>query len=97
MPASTVEVGSIINPELASNDLLFTSSSSSGFIFLQSPKIDNCVWAFQFDDDEPIVFATSFDEGQNQLTFVIDNSTTGSLEFNGLDGKKLKIFAKENK
>jgi hypothetical protein len=94
MPASTIEAGSIINPELASNDLLFTSSS---VLFLQSSKIDNCVWAFQFDDDEPIVFATSFDEGQNQLTFVIDNSTTGSLEFNGLDGKKLKIFAKENK
>ena len=94
MSASTIEAGSIINPELASNDLLFTSSS---VLFLQSPKIDNCVWAFQFDDDEPIVFATSFDEGQNQLTFVIDNSTTGSLEFNGIYGKKLKIFAKENK
>ena len=94
MPASTVEAGSIINPELASNNLsLFTSSST---IYLQSPKIKDCVWAFQFDDDEPIVFATSHN-GQDQLTFTIDNSKTGSIEFYGLDGKKLKIFAKENK
>jgi hypothetical protein len=95
MPSSTIEAGSIINTELAfSETALFTSSSIH---FLQPSKIKDCVWAFQFDDDEPVVFATSFDEGQNQLTFVIDNSTTGSIEFNGLDGKKLKIFAKENK
>ncbi len=89
MPESTVEVDSVINPELVS---LFTSST----IYLQSPKIKDCVWAFQFDDDEPIVFATSHN-GQNELTITIDNSTTGSIEFYGLDGKKLKIFAKENK
>ena len=81
--------------ELRNDDSFAFWGTSS--LNLQSQKIENCVWAFQFDDDEPVVFATSNDLDKNELTFTIDNSSNGSIEFCGLDGKKLKIFAKENK
>lgn len=83
--------------EFITGETRLCTSYSSSLVFIAPRKIENCVWAFQFEDDEPIVFATSQDIGQNQLTFTIDNSSNGSIEFYGLDGKKFKIFAKENK
>jgi hypothetical protein len=51
---------------------------------------NNNEYCFQFDDDEPFVFAN----GNNDLTISLRPTDGGNVEFNH-NGRRFKIFARE--
>jgi hypothetical protein len=70
-----------------------------GTASLSTPRIkfDKTEFCFQFDDDEPIVFALGgYGADTDNVTFTINNSSDGYITFTGLDNKTLKIFAREH-
>lgn len=65
----------------------------------QPTKIEDCEWVFQFDDDEPQVFAWTDDELHKdedpKVVFTISNIENSYITFqNSTSGKKFKIFAR---
>ena len=48
-------------------------------------------WVFQFDEEEPTVFATQQEE--TNLTITLNNTNNASIEFN--NNRRFKIFARE--
>lgn len=57
----------------------------------QPRRFNNVEFCFQFNDDEPISFAT----GQNDLHIHISPTENGNITFTNNDGKTFKIFARE--
>ena len=59
----------------------------------------DCEWCFQFDDNEPYVFASTkpFYEGKDaKISFTLTNQTNANLVFkDSKTGKEFKIFARE--
>ena len=49
-------------------------------------------WVFQFDDEEPTVFATQQEEPN--LTITLNNTNNASIEFTN-NNRRFKIFARE--
>lgn len=68
-------------------------------IKLENKRIDDCEWVFQFDEDEPQVFAwtdkdTSIDE-EPTVTFTITNTENAYITFTHSESKKVfKLFAR---
>ena len=57
----------------------------------------NCEWCFQFDDDEPIVFANSKDgatDEQKKISITLGNNTGSNITFKSND-KVMKLFVRE--
>lgn len=52
----------------------------------------NTEWVFQFDDDEPRVFASQQEEPN--LTITLNNTNNASIEFTN-NNRRFKIFARE--
>ena len=59
----------------------------------------DCEWCFQFDDNEPYVFAATkpFYQGdQAKITFTLTNQTNTNLVFkDSKTGREFKIFVRE--
>ena len=70
-----------------------------GEVKLSEPKkMEQCEWCFQFDDDEPKVFAWTNEDMQNeepQVQFTISNNEHSNITFTHKDGNVFKIFARE--
>jgi hypothetical protein len=71
-----------------------------GTINLTQEKYEECEWCFQFDEDEPQVFAWTDDELNKdedpKVIFTITNVKDSYITFqNGKTGKLFKIFARE--
>ena len=71
-----------------------------GQIALNQEKYEECEWCFQFDEDEPQVFAWTDDELNKdedpKVIFTITNVKDSYITFqNGKTGKIFKIFARE--
>lgn len=49
-------------------------------------------WVFQFDDEEPTVFATQ--QNDPNLTITLNNTNNASIEFTN-NNRRFKIFARE--
>jgi hypothetical protein len=49
-------------------------------------------WVFQFDDEEPRVFATQ--QVEPSLTITLNNTNNASIEFTN-NNRRFKIFARE--
>jgi hypothetical protein len=49
-------------------------------------------WVFQFDDEEPRVFATQ--QVEHSLTITLNNTNNASIEFTN-NNRRFKIFARE--
>ena len=67
---------------------------------LEQKKYEECEWCFQFDEDEPQVFAWTDDELNRdedpKVIFTITNVKDSYITFqNGKTGKIFKIFARE--
>lgn len=67
---------------------------------IQQKKIENCEWCFQFDEDEPQVFAWTDEllnvDEEPKVVFTISNIENSFITFqNAETGKKFKIFARE--
>ena len=75
-------------------------SEQIGQIALNQEKYEECEWCFQFDEDEPQVFAWTDDELNRdedpKVIFTITNVKDSYITFqNGKTGKIFKIFARE--
>ena len=71
-----------------------------GEIKLDQKKYENCEWCFQFDEDEPQIFAwTDPDLNKDEdpkVIFTITNVENSFITFqNSKTGKLFKIFARE--
>jgi len=69
-------------------------------VTLRQKKYEECEWCFQFDEDEPQVFAWTDDELDNnedpKVIFTITNVENSYITFqNGKSGKVFKLFARE--
>jgi len=69
-------------------------------IQLNQKKYEECEWCFQFDEDEPQVFAWTDDDlnksEEPKVIFTITNVENSYITFqNGKTGKLFKLFARE--
>lgn len=62
-------------------------------------RVKACEWCFQFDDDDPIVFASSKQPYlESYVSFKLTDNLTSNLSFfDNKTGKKIKIFTREKK
>ena len=63
-------------------------------------KIENCEWVFQFDEDEPQIFAWTGEDTSTledpMVTLTIGNNKSAYISFtNRVSGKQFKLFARE--
>jgi hypothetical protein len=66
--------------------------------FINGKKYEECEWCFQFDDNEPQVFAWTNADMENQepqVQFTISNNEHSNITFKHTDGRVFKIFARE--
>jgi hypothetical protein len=72
---------------------------SIGEIKLQQKKYEECEWCFQFDEDEPQIFAwTDSDMNKDEepkVIFTITNIEDSFISFQHKSGKSFKLFARE--
>ena len=65
----------------------------------QSEKLEQCEWVFQFDEDEPQIFAWTSEDMTDEdptVTFTISNTKDAYISFTNKEtGKKFKLFARE--
>ena len=65
----------------------------------QSEKLEQCEWVFQFDGDEPQIFAWTGEDMTNEeptVTFTISNTKDAYISFTSKqNGKRFKLFARE--
>jgi hypothetical protein len=70
-----------------------------GQIALAQEKLEHCEWCFQFDNDEPQIFAwTGEDDSKDEepkVMFTITNTKDSYISFTHKDGKSFKLFARE--
>lgn len=70
-----------------------------GSVMLPEPVVyEKCEWCFQFDDDEPYVFAAVGNPKEPsetpKVTFTINNTSDSNIIFT-YNGKTFKLFARE--
>ena len=71
-----------------------------GTIQLREPvKLEECEWCFQFDDEEPQIFAwtgenDSLDE-EPKVIFTVTNTEDSYITFTHKSGKSFKLFARQ--
>jgi hypothetical protein len=72
---------------------------SIGKVSIRQPKkYEECEWVFQFDDDEPHVFAWTNEDMKNeepQVQLTISNNEHSNITFTHPNGRVFKIFARE--
>ena len=69
-------------------------------VTLTQKKYEECEWCFQFDEDEPQIFAWTDNESDKiedpKVIFTITNVENSYITFqNGNTGKIFKLFARE--
>ena len=68
-----------------------------GTIGITQKRLEQCEWCFQFDEDEPKVFAWTSEDMTDEeptVTFTIGNTEGAYVSFSK-DGKTFKLFARE--
>jgi hypothetical protein len=62
-------------------------------------KLEQCEWVFQFDNDEPQIFAWTSEDMTNEeptVTFTISNTKDAYISFTNKETlKKFKLYARE--
>jgi len=62
-------------------------------------KLEQCEWVFQFDDDEPQIFAWTNEDMADEdptVTFTISNNKSAYISFTNKETlKRFKLFARE--
>lgn len=57
-------------------------------------EFKNVEWAFQFNEDEPVLLATP-EKGTKTLSIHISNKKSSNIIFKDAKGNEFKIFARE--
>ncbi len=74
-------------------------SSSSLFITPNNGTFTHCEWCFQFDDNEPHVFASTreyYSGNDAKISFTLTNQTNTNIVFKDTKtGKEFKLFTRE--
>jgi hypothetical protein len=78
--------------ENGDNSFLFTNNNQTFLTINNTITFNQTEWVFQFDDEEPIVFATQQEEPN--LTITLDNTNHASIEFTN-NNRRFKLFARE--
>jgi hypothetical protein len=64
----------------------------------QPEKLEQCEWVFQFDDDEPQIFAWTSEDMSDEdptVTFTISNNKDAYISFTNKESlKRFKLFAR---
>ena len=72
---------------------------SIGNVTLSQKKYEECEWCFQFDSDEPQIFAWTDSEMNKEedpkVIFTITNIEDSFISFQHKSGKLFKLFARE--
>jgi hypothetical protein len=62
-------------------------------------KYENCEWVFQFDEDEPQIFAWTGEDIQYDkdptVNLTLNNTENSFIQFKHKNGKTFKLFARE--
>jgi hypothetical protein len=68
-------------------------------IGLTQEKLEHCEWCFQFDGDEPQIFAWTSDDmnkdEEPKVIFTVSNTKNSYITFTHKNGKSFKLFARE--
>ncbi len=68
-------------------------------IGLTQEKLEQCEWCFQFDEDEPQIFAWTGDnmnkDEEPKVIFTVSNTKNSYITFTHKNGKSFKLFARE--
>jgi hypothetical protein len=77
-----------------------TTLNPIGEITIRQERYEHCEWCFQFDEDEPQVFAWTDDEissdEEPKVTFTISNTKDAYISFtHAQTGKIFKLFSRE--
>jgi hypothetical protein len=68
-------------------------------IGLTQEKLEHCEWCFQFDEDEPQIFAWTSDDmnkdEEPKVIFTVSNTKNSYITFTHKNGKSFKLFARE--
>jgi hypothetical protein len=72
----------------------------TGELRLSKPeRLEQCEWVFQFDEDEPQIFAWTSEDMTDEeptVTFTVSNTKDAYISFtHKVSGKKFKLFARE--
>lgn len=59
-----------------------------------NPEFENFEWAFQFNENEPVLLAKA-NEGSKKLIIHVGNKKSSVLTFKDGKGNEFKIFARE--
>ena len=79
--------------EKIENSFLFTNNNLPLLTIRPTVTFNQTEWVFQFDEEEPTVFASQQEEPN--LTITLNNTNHASIEFTGPNNQKFKIFARE--
>jgi hypothetical protein len=83
------------------SDEVMIELQSNSFETLTIPqeKFEECEWCFQFDEDEPQVFAwtdeTINSDEEPKINFTITNIKDAYISFSSAGGKLFKLFPRE--
>jgi len=70
-----------------------------GEITLTQEKLQHCEWCFQFDEDEPQIFAWTGEDmntdEEPKVIFTVSNTKNSYITFTHKNGKSFKLFARE--
>ena len=65
-----------------------------GTVTIVNHKIDNLEWAFQFNNDVPVMIA-EYINGKREMNLTIGDTSTSNIVFSDGNGNTFKIFARE--
>ena len=74
-------------------DFLLTGDTA---VAISKQTFEKVEWVFQFNEDEPIRFATDT-TGSKELTVILGNRSDSNVVFSDGKGNSFKIFARDTK
>jgi hypothetical protein len=70
-----------------------------GQIGITQEKLEHCEWCFQFDEDEPQIFAWTGEDmnvdEEPKVIFTVSNTKDSYITFTHKNGKSFKLFARQ--
>jgi len=81
--------------ELMEKDKTMSNNKQNlGTVTIVNHKIDNLEWAFQFNNDVPVMIA-EYINGKREMNLTIGDTSTSNIVFSDGNGNTFKIFARE--